>query len=83
MPRLLARGVACDPLRTFVTSTRAKGGGPPPTEVKEEGRAQPEPGDMEWEGARRPWPARSRHANPEPAISVCIGPIAATAETAS
>jgi hypothetical protein len=43
--------------------SQAKVGGPPPTEVKEEGRAQPGPGDMEWEGARRPWHAEQSNAN--------------------
>ena len=46
--------------RDCVASIRrwqAKDGGHPPTEVKEEGWPQAVPGDMEWEGARRPWPA--------------------------
>jgi hypothetical protein len=55
-------GAAFGPLLTLVTSTRAKVGGHPPTEVKEEGWPEAVPGDMEWEGARRPWHARSSRA---------------------
>ena len=61
------------------TRRQAKVGGYPPTQVKEEGWAKPGPGDMEWEGTRRPWHARVSSAeagSPPTASSGRSGPLA-------
>jgi hypothetical protein len=51
--------VDCPGVRRSNTATlAARGDGDPVPEVKEEGRAQPGPEDMEGQGPRRPWHAR-------------------------